>query len=102
MRENVSNSLNLLCFGTNKKVKCYNGYFINGYVFHTEEYDHGRKTYNSKVCFKGSTSNMFEDDYFKKLEKVIECNIIMSRFFYFLFNVIGMILDKGIKVDPHH
>jgi hypothetical protein len=79
MRGNVSNSLNLLCFDTDRKVKCYNGYFINRYVFHTEEYDQGRKTYNSGVYFKESTSNMFEVNYFRKLEEVIECNIIMSR-----------------------
>jgi hypothetical protein len=27
--------------------------FVNGYVFHIEEYRHGRKTYNSGVCIKG-------------------------------------------------
>ena len=30
--------------GPERKCKCYNGYFVNGYVFHTEEYGHGRKT----------------------------------------------------------
>ena len=44
-------SLSLLCLGPERKVKCY-----NGYVFHTEEYGHGRKIYNSGVCIKGSTS----------------------------------------------
>ena len=49
-------SLSLLCLGPERKVKCYNGYFVNGYVFHTEEYEHGRKTYNSNIYIKGSTS----------------------------------------------
>jgi len=40
-------SLSLLSLGLERKVKCYNRYFVNGYVFHTEEYGHGRKTYNS-------------------------------------------------------
>jgi len=31
-------SLSLLSLGHERKVKCYNEYFINGYVFHTEEY----------------------------------------------------------------
>jgi len=33
--------------------------------------------------------------------EVIEWNIIVSKKI-FLFNVIGMILDRGIKVDPLH
>ena len=53
-------SLSLLSLGPESKVKCYNRYFINGYVFHTEEYRHERKTYNSGVCIKGSTSSEFE------------------------------------------
>jgi len=72
MRKNASVSLSLLSLGPERKVKCYNKYFINGYVFHTEEYEHGRKTYNSGVCVKGSTCNEFEDDYYGKLEEVVE------------------------------
>jgi len=41
-------------------------------VFHTEEYGHRRKTYNSGVCIKGSTCSKFEVDYYGKLEEVIE------------------------------
>jgi hypothetical protein len=72
MRKNASVSLSLLSLGPERKVKCYNEYFINGYVFHTEEYEHGRKTYNSGVCVKGSTCNKFEVDYYGKLEEVVE------------------------------
>ena len=36
------------------------------------EYEHGRKTYNSGVCIKGSTSSEFEVDYYGRLEKVVE------------------------------
>jgi hypothetical protein len=72
MRKNASVSLSLLSLGPERKVKCYNEYFINGYVFHTEEYEHGRKTYNSGVCVKGSTCNEFEVDYYGKLEEVVE------------------------------
>ena len=64
--------LNLLCLGPERKVKCYNEYFINGQIFHTEEYDQGRKTYNHGVCVKGSISNEFEVDYYEKLEEVIK------------------------------
>jgi hypothetical protein len=46
-----------LSLGLERKVKCYNRYFVNGYVFHTEKYGHGRKAYNSGVCVKRSTSS---------------------------------------------
>jgi hypothetical protein len=58
--------------GPERKVKCYNGYFVNGYIFHIEEYGHGRKTYNNGVCIKGSTSSEFEVDYYGRLEEVME------------------------------
>ena len=38
MKGNVSGSLNLPCLDPERKVKCYNTYFINGCVFHIEEY----------------------------------------------------------------
>jgi len=41
---NASLSLLGLGLGLERKVKCYNKYFVNGYVFQTEEYGHGRKT----------------------------------------------------------
>lgn len=54
MGRSVAKSFSSLSLGSEKKVKCYNGYFVNGYVFHTKEYRHGRKTNNSSVCVKGS------------------------------------------------
>jgi hypothetical protein len=36
---NVSATLSLLSLGLERKVKCNNGYFINGYVFYTKEYE---------------------------------------------------------------
>ena len=63
MRGCAAISLSLLNLDPERKVKCYNGYFVNGYVFHTEEYGNERKTYNSGVCIKGSTCSEFEGDY---------------------------------------
>jgi hypothetical protein len=82
-------SLSLLCLGPERKVKCYNGYFVNGYVFHNEEYEHGRKTYNSGVCIKGSTSSEFEVDYYD-WKRSSNCNIIASKIECFYSNAIGM------------
>jgi len=60
MEGNGSDNLNLLCIGSKRKAKCYNGYFFNGYIFYTEKYGQGRKNYNSEVFVKGSTSNEFK------------------------------------------
>ena len=63
MGRSAPKSLSSLSLGAERKVKCYNGYFVNGYVFHTEEYGQGRKTYNYGVCVKGSTSSELEVEY---------------------------------------
>ena len=80
MGDSVAISLSLLSLGPERKVKCYNRYFVNGYVFHTEEYKHGRKTYNNGVYIKGSTCSEFEVDYYEKLDTI----------------------DRGIRVDPQY
>jgi hypothetical protein len=72
MGRSVAILLSLLSMGPERKVKCYNGYFVNGYIFHTEEYKYERKTYNNDVCIKGSTFSEFKVDYYGRLEKVIE------------------------------
>jgi hypothetical protein len=38
LKGNASGSLNLLCLGLEKKIKCYNKYFINEYIFHIKNY----------------------------------------------------------------
>jgi hypothetical protein len=77
--------LSLLSFGPKRKVKCYNRYFINGYVFHIEEYGYGRNRYNNEVCVKRSTSSEFEVDYYEKLEEVIELKYHSEHNRVFLF-----------------
>ena len=36
MRRSAAKSLSSLSLGPERKVKCYNECFVNGYVFHTE------------------------------------------------------------------
>ena len=84
-------------------VKCYNKYFVNGYVFYIEEYEHGRKTYNSGVCVKGSTSSEFEVDYYGKLEEIIELQYHSKHNKVFLFKCYWYdTTDRKIRVDLHH
>jgi hypothetical protein len=85
MGRNASVTLSLLSLGPEIKVKCYNKYFVNGYVFYTEEYEQGRKAYNSGVGVKGSTFNEFEVDYYGKLEEIIELQYHSKHNRVFLF-----------------
>jgi hypothetical protein len=95
--------LSSLSLGPERKCKCYNGYFVNGYVFHTEEYGQGRKTYNSGVCVKGSTSSELEVDYYGRLEEVVELQYHNEQNRVFLFKCYWYdMTDRGIRVDPHY
>ena len=96
-------SLSLLSLGLERKVKCYNGYFVNGYFFHIKEYEHGRKTYNNGVCINGLTSSEFEVDYYGRLEEVIELQYHSEQNRVFLFKCYWYdIIDRGIRVDLHY
>jgi hypothetical protein len=72
MGRSAAKSLSSLSLCLERKVKCYNEYFVNGYVFPTEEYGHGRKTYTSGVCVKESTNSELEVDFYSRLEEVVE------------------------------
>jgi len=103
MERSAAKSLSSLSLGPERKVKCYNRYFINGYMFHTEEYGHGRKTYNSGVCVKGSTSSELEVDYYGRLEEVVELQYHNEQNIVFLFKCYWYdTTDRGIRVDPHY
>jgi len=96
-------SLSSLSLGPERKVKCYNEYFVNGYVFHIKEYGHGKRAYNSGVCVKGSTCNEFEVDYYGKLEEVVELQYHSEQNRVFLFKCYWYdTTDRGIRVDPHY
>jgi len=72
-------------------------------VFHTEEYEHERKTYNNGVCVKGSTSSELEVDYYGRLEEVIELQYYSEQNRVFLFKCYWYdTTDRGIRVDPHY
>jgi hypothetical protein len=95
--------LSSLSLRSERKCKCYNGYFVNGYVFHTEEYRQGRKTYNSGVCVKGSTNSELEVDYYGRLEEVVELQYHNEQNIVFLFKCYWYdTTDRGIRVDPYY
>jgi len=103
MGRSAPKSLSSLSLGPERKCKFYNGYFVNGYVFHTEEYRQGRKTYNNGVCVKGSTSSELEVDYYGRLEEVVKLQYHNEQNIVFLFKCYWYdTTDKGIRVDPHY
>jgi len=103
MRRSDAKSLSSLSLGPERKIKCYKGYFVNGYVFHTEEYEHGRKTYNNGVCVKGSTSSELEVDYYDRLEKVVELQYHNEQNRVFLFKCYWYdTTNRGIRFDTHY
>ena len=103
LRENANVTLSLLSLSPKRKIKCYNEYFINRHVFHIEEYEQSRNTYNNKVYVKGSTSNEFKVDYYGKFEEVIELQYHREQNKVFLFKCYWYDTnDRGIRVDLHH
>jgi hypothetical protein len=86
-----------------EKLSATTGFFVNGYVFHTKEYEHGRKTYNNGVCVKGSTSSELEVDYYGRLEEVIELQYHSEQNRVFLFKCYWYdTTNRGIRVDSHY
>jgi hypothetical protein len=103
MEKSAPKSLSSLSLGPGRKCKCYNGHFVNEYVFHTEEYEYGRKTYNNGVCVKGSTNSELEVDYYSRLEEVVELQYHNEQNIVFLFKCYWHdTTDRGIRVDAHY
>ena len=74
-----------MSYGPSKLVRCYNGYIVNGYRFHTKEYNENKSTMNCGVCVKGSSYNENELDYYGIVEEIIELTYIGTHNKLFLF-----------------
>ena len=75
-------------------------YFINGYIFHIEDYGQNIKICNNKVCVHESTSNKFEVDYYGKLEEVIELQYYSKQNRVFLFKwYLYDTTDRKVRLD---
>ena len=74
-----------MSYGPTKRVRCYNGFFVNGYKFHTKEYGQNKSTINSGVCVKGCTYSENELDYFGILEEILEFTYVGHGNTIFLF-----------------
>ena len=77
--ESIFRKLRLLGYRPTKYVTCYNGCNVNGFKFHTQQYEYHKSTMNSGVYIKGSWWAEAESDYYKIFEAVIKLTYIGSN-----------------------
>ena len=81
----------------------YEGYFVNGYKFHTQKYGDGRVTHNSGVCVRGTCYNEPESDYYGLLDEVVEVEYQgIGRCIVVLFKCTWFDPIGGVKVVTKH
>ncbi|GKV00760.1 hypothetical protein SLEP1_g13397 [Rubroshorea leprosula] len=98
-RYEVDSRLFPLVTGPVNNVRVYNGYWVNGFRFHTIAYGQNKKTMNSGVCVKGATFND-ESDYSGSLKEIIELQYFDSYVHQsvILFKCEWYDINKGIVV----
>ncbi|GLT41667.1 hypothetical protein SLA2020_157120 [Shorea laevis] len=91
-----------LVTGPVNNVRLYNGYWVNGFRFHTISYGKNKKTMNSGVCVRGTTLNDDELEYYGQLKEVIELHYFDAPVpqSVILFNCDWYDLNKGIVIHP--
>jgi hypothetical protein len=94
----IENQLFGLAMGPSTSVKCYNGYYVNGFKFHTQSYCHFKKTMNSRVCVKGSCYDDNERDYYGMLKEFVLLKYLGSKCKLFMFKCNWYDTKRGIRV----
>jgi hypothetical protein len=94
----IENQLFGLAMGPSTSVKCYNGYYVNSFKFHTQSYGRFKKTMNSAVCVKGSCYDDNERDYYGMLKEVVRLKYLGSKCKLFLFKCNWYDTKRGIRV----
>ncbi|XP_022003645.1 uncharacterized protein LOC110901103 [Helianthus annuus] len=80
----------------------HNGYFVNGYTFHTREYAKGRVTNNSGVCVRGEAYNSQECDYYGLLDEILELQYYGNgRSTFVLFYCSWFDVERGVVVNKN-
>jgi len=93
----IKNQLFGLAMGPSTSVKCYNGYYVNGFKFHTQCYGRFKKTMNSGVCVKGSCYDDNERDYYGMLKEVVRLKYLGSKCKLFMFKCNWYDTKRGIR-----
>ncbi|WRX10853.1 protein of unknown function DUF4216 - like 2 [Theobroma cacao] len=100
--EEIDQHLIEISYGPGRMIRCYSGYFVNGFKFHTLDYGKNRKTMNSGVCIKGSFYNDHERDFYGILVDIIELEYFGIGNRVVLFKCHWFDTEKRIKVDRLH
>ncbi|XP_076940317.1 uncharacterized protein LOC143609445 [Bidens hawaiensis] len=98
--------LEILANKPSKYVQSHNGYFVNGYKFHTQMYGKGLVTNNYGVFVRGEAHIAEESDYYGLLDEVIELQyygngphtVVLFNCTWFDNNR-GVIVNKNKLVD---
>ena len=81
----------------------HQGYFVNGYKFHTVTHGFGRVTHNSGICVRGACYDECESDFYGMLDEVIEVEYYGSvRQVVVMFKCTWFDTASGVRVDPKH
>nr|KAJ0196411.1 hypothetical protein LSAT_V11C700384790 [Lactuca sativa] len=95
-----------LANGPSNNARSYNGYFVNGYKFHTQEYGKGRATNNYGLCVRGEIYNGEESDYYGLLDEILEidyygigCSTVVLFKCTWFDNIRGVVVNKNKLVD---
>jgi len=90
-------------------VKCYNGYYVNGFKFYTQNYRRFIRMMNSGVLVKKRRYDDNECDYYGMLEEVIRLKYLGTKCKVFMFKChwydtkreIRMLLSNGLVEIKH-
>ncbi|KAJ7946999.1 Transposon, En/Spm-like protein [Quillaja saponaria] len=84
-----------------RQVRCFNGYFVNGFKFHTLSYGDDKKSMNSGVRVKGSCYGVDERDFYGMLTDIIEMQYFGNNRIV-LFQCDWYDSYRGMKIDSLH
>ncbi|KAM0033948.1 hypothetical protein Hdeb2414_s0016g00491721 [Helianthus debilis subsp. tardiflorus] len=101
--------LKILARKPSQYAQSHNGYFVNGYKFHTQEHGKGRATNNYGVCMRGEAYNNEETDYYGLLDEILKLeyngngpstNVLFNCTWFNIYR--GVIVNKNKLVDVKH
>ena len=85
-------------------VKTWPMYFVNGYKFHTQSWNDGKKTFNCGICVKGTGNvNSSEDDFYGILKEIIQLEYPgrhNKKLTLFSCDWFDPVMNRGMRVHP--
>ena len=82
--------------------RIYDGYFVNGFKFHTLDYGKDRKTMNCGICVKGNCYNDLERDFYGILIDIVEVEYFGIGNKVVLFKCHWFDTERGLRIHPYH